>query len=340
MERKKHETEHSIRLTSPEIASLWTLYQSDTMAVCVLNYMLEKVEDRQIKTVFEGAMKLANTHIKAITDIFKEEKFPVPVGFTDADVDLSAPRLFSDVFWLKYLHVMTIHGLTGYAISLTTATRQDIREYYTKCNQSSSELYNETLDVLLAKGVFQRPPYISVPKEVTFVKKQSFLNGWFGDRRPLNSIEISNIFFNLNKDMVSRAFQMGLSQVAKSKEVRDFMVRGADMSLKHIDTFSLILKKNDLPSAQHLESEITNSTIPPFSDKLIMFHSQLLVTEAVAFYGAGMAACMRRDLAVHYQQIITGSQLYLEDGANILIKNGWMEQVPQADDRKALAHVK
>lgn len=340
MERKKHETEHSIRLTSPEMASLWTVYQSDTMAVCVLKYMLEKVEDRQIKTVFEDALKLANTHIKTITDLFKEENFPVPVGFTDADVDLSAPRLFSDVFWLKYLHIMTIHGLTGYAVSLTTATRTDIRDYYTKCNRSSTDLYNKTLDILLSKGVFQRPPYISTPKEVEFVKKQSFLNGWFGDLRPLNSIEISNIFFNLNKDCVSRALQVGLSQVAKSKEVRDFLVRGADMSLKHIDAFSLVLQKNDLPSAQRLESEITNSTISPFSDKLIMFHTELLVAAAVAFYGAGMAACMKRDLAVRYQQIITRSQLYLEDGANILIKNGWMEQVPQADDRKALAKVK
>lgn len=339
MDNMKQEVEHSIRLTSPEIASLWTVYQSDTMAICVLKYMLEKVEDRQIKSVFEDALALANTHVRTISGIFKKENFPVPAGFTDEDVDLSAPRLFSDVYWLKYLHVMTIHGLTGYAVALTTATRSDIRDYYTQCNRLSTELYNKTIDVLLSKGVFQRPPYISTPNQVEFVKKQSFLNGWFGDRRPLNSIEISNIFFNLNKDIVSRALQIGFSQVAKSKEVRDFMVRGADMTFKHIDVFSSVLHKNDLPSALRLESEITNGTVSPFSDKLIMYHTQLLVAAAIAFYGAGMAACMRRDLAVRYQRIITETQLYLEDGANILIKSGWMEQVPQADDRKVLARV-
>lgn len=339
MENTQHEMEHSIRLTSPEMASLWTSYLSDTMAICVLKYILEKVEDSQIKQVFEYALELANTHIKTITEIFKEEKFPIPVGFTDEDVDLSAPRLFSDTYWLKYLHVMTIHGLTGYAVSLTTATRSDIRDYYTKCNRSSTELYNKTIDVLLSKGVFPRPPYISTPDKAEFVRKQSFLNGWFGDRRPLNSVEISNIFFNLNKDIVSRALKIGFSQVAKSNEVRDFMIKGADITFKHIEVFSSILHENDLPSALRLESEITNSTVPPFSDKLMLYHAQVLVITAIAFYGAGMATCMRRDLAVQYQRIITETQMYAEDGANILIKNGWMEQAPQADDRKALAHV-
>ncbi|MDF2910424.1 MAG: hypothetical protein K0Q56_1305 [Sporolactobacillus laevolacticus] len=339
MENMKHETEHSIRLTSPEMASLWTSYQSDTMAICVLKYMLEKVEDSQIKTVFEYALELANTHIQTITGIFKEENFPIPAGFTDEDVDLSAPRLFSDTYWLKYLHVMTIHGLTGYAVALTTAIRSDIRDYYTECNRSSTELYNKTIEALLSKGIFQRPPYISTPDKVEFVKKQSFLNGWFGDRRPLNSVEISNIFFNLNKDTVNRALQIGFSQVAKSNEIRDFMLRGADITFKHIEVFSSILHENDLPSALRLESEITNCIVPPFSDKLMMYHTQILVAAAIAFFGAGMAACMRRDLAVQYQRIITETQLYAEDGVNILIKNGWMEQVPQADDRKALAYI-
>lgn len=339
MDYPKHEMEHNIRLTSPEMASLWTSYLSDSMAICVIKYMLEKVEDTQIRPVFEFALHLAQTHTQTIAGIFKEESFPIPFGFTDQDVDLSAPRLFSDTFWLMYLHEMTIHGLTGYAISLTTATRSDIREYFTKCNSSSMELYHKTIDVLLSKGLFSRPPYISTPESAEYVEKQSFLNGWFGDRRPLNAVEISNIFFNLKKDNVSRALQIGFSQVAKSNDVRDFMIRGADVTFKHIEVFSSILHDNDLPSPMRWESEITNSTIAPFSDKLMMFHAQLLVSTAIAFYGAGMAACMRRDIALQYQRIITETQKYAEDGANILINHGWLEQTPRADDRKALARV-
>jgi hypothetical protein len=208
-----------------------------------------------------------------------------------------------------------------------------------KCNQSSVELYHKTINVMLSKGIFSRPPYIATPEKVDFVERQSFLTGWFGEKRPLNSIEISNIFFNLTKDIVSRALQIGFSQVAKSKEVREFMVRGVDMTYKHIEAFSSILHKNDLPSPKHWESEVTNSTVSPFSDKLMMFHAQVLVNAAVGFYGAGMAVCMRRDLAVQYQRIISETQVYAEDGGNIMINNGWMEQPPKADDRKELARV-
>jgi hypothetical protein len=336
--RTKNETEHNIRLTSPEMASLWTAFLNDTMAICVIKYMLEKVEDSEIKPVFEFALGLAVTHIQTITGIFKEENFPIPFGFTDNDVNLSAPRLFSDTFWLMYLNEMTIHGLTGYAISLTTSTRTDIRDYYTKCNTSAMELYHKTTDILLSKGLFSRPPYISTPQNADFVKKQSFISGWFGDRRPLNAIEISNIFFNLKKDLVNRALQIGFSQVAKSKKVTDFMVRGVDITFKHIEVFSSILHENDLPSPNHWESDITNSTISPFSDKLMMFHAMVLIAAAVGFYGAGMAVCMRSDLVLQYHRIIIETQQYAEDGINIMIDNSWMEQPPQADDRKALAY--
>ena len=34
------ETPHNIRLTSTEIANLWSQFQNDSMAVCVYKYML------------------------------------------------------------------------------------------------------------------------------------------------------------------------------------------------------------------------------------------------------------------------------------------------------------
>lgn len=339
MEHTKHETEHSIRLTAPEIANLWTSYMNDSMAICVVKYLLDKVEDTEIRPVFEFALELAKTHVQVVSGIFKEEKHPIPHGFTDDDLNPAAPRLFADTFGLMYLHEMTIHGLAGYAVALTTSSRSDILEYYIQCNASAMVLYQKTIKVLQSKGLYSRPPYISTPQKVDFVKQQTFLTGWFGERRPLNSIEISNLFFNLKKDIVSRALQIAFSQVAKSTEVRDFMVRGAAITFKHIEVFSSIMHESDLPSPKHWESEITNSTIAPFSDKLMMYHALVLVSTAVGFYGAGMAVCMRRDLATTYQRIITETQTYAEDGANIMINNGWMEQPPQADDRKAIANV-
>lgn len=333
------ETTQNIKLTSTELANLWTQYMNDSMAICVNKYILKNVEDKEIRAVCEYALGISQNHIQKTKEFLNQDKYPIPYGFTDEDVNLEAPRLFSDNFWLMYTHKMSIHGITGYGIALTTSTRKDVRDYYVQCNNDAMELYNKSNDVLLSKGLFVRPPYIPTPQQATFVEKQDFLTGWFGERRPLNGIEISNIIFNLKKSILRKSLILGFSQVAKSKQVRQFMTRGADIASKHIETFSSILHEDELPSPMSWESDVTDSTIAPFSDKLMMFHGGVLINAAIAYYGAGMAVCLRRDLAAQYARIISELIKLTEDAANIMIDNGWMEQPPLAVDRKALARV-
>jgi hypothetical protein len=106
------ETNHSIRLTSAEIAGLCTKFMSDSMVTCVNKHVLEKVEDTEIRDVFDFALNLSQSHMDKIKQIFTKEDFPIPYGFTDEDVNLKAPRLFSDAFWLMYINKMSIHAVT------------------------------------------------------------------------------------------------------------------------------------------------------------------------------------------------------------------------------------
>ena len=51
-----------------------------------------------------------------LTTIFKEEQIPVPTGFTyEHDVNLNAPRMYTDIFMLTYLTHMAQIGLVGYS---------------------------------------------------------------------------------------------------------------------------------------------------------------------------------------------------------------------------------
>jgi hypothetical protein len=201
------------------------------------------------------------------------------------------------------------------------------------------ELYNKSLNVLLSKGLFVRPPYISPAETVDFVKKQNFLTGWLGERRPLTAIEISHIQFNLRKSIMCKTLVLGFSQVAKSKQVREHMSRIADVKSNHIEIFRSILLEDELPSPPSWDSDVTNSTVAPFSDKLMMFHAGQLISFAIAYYGTALSASMRRDLGTKYTQVIAKDLTVAEDGANIMIENGWVEQPPQAEDRKALAGI-
>ncbi len=337
---EKPTTSHNVRLTSAELASLWTQYMNDSMSVCVISYYLKTVQDKDIREVLEFALELSQSHIGKIRGFFNQEKYPIPKGFTKEDVSLNAPPLFSDTFMIIYLHVMTLHGLTGYAGSLGSSISEDQIQYFVQCNHETTELYSKILHVMKNKGIVSRPPFINAPNNIDFLEKQSYLTGWFGKRRPLNAIEISGLTFNMQKTVVKVVLEIGFSQVAHSKDVREYFQRGAKLCEKQFDISSSILSEDHLPSPKTWYSEVSNTTVPPFSDKLMMFHIVTLVSAAMGFYGAGLAVAQRRDLAMKYTRLITEIGLYAEDGANILIKNGWMEQPPMAEDRDKLAKQK
>jgi hypothetical protein len=109
-------------------------------------------------------------------------------------------------------------------------------------------------------------------RNVDFVKKQSYLNGFFCNVRPLQSLEITHLYDNIQNNATSKALIIGFSQTAKLKQVREFFVRGKEISNKHIETLSQLLHKDDLPSLPLLDHLVTNSTFAPFSDKLMIAH--------------------------------------------------------------------
>ncbi|HEY0826612.1 MAG TPA: DUF3231 family protein [Bacilli bacterium] len=333
------QTEHKINLASSEIANLWTNYMSDTAAICTLSSYLAHVEDEQIRSIIEFALKLSEVHVQKIKALFNEEQHPIPDGFSlTTDLNNEVPRLFTDDFYLFYIQNVGKIGMEFYAQSLSNCSRLDICEYFTECLSESARLLNKSTEVMLRKGTFIRAPYIPKAKKVEYIQKKNYLEGLFGNHRPLNAIEISNIYFNLIQNQLGRSFLMGLSQVAKSQQVRGYMARGRNISDKHVEIFGSLLSKEYLPSASAWDTLPTDSTYSPFSDKLIMFHTATLNAAGIAHYGRSVGVSHRHDLAAIYIRLTAEISHFAEDGVNIMIENGWLEQPPQAADRDQLAN--
>ena len=55
-----------------------------------LSYYLQHINDQDIKKVLENALNLSEVLVGKIKEIFIQENFPIPNGFTDEDVDLGA----------------------------------------------------------------------------------------------------------------------------------------------------------------------------------------------------------------------------------------------------------
>jgi len=327
-----------ISLTSSEISSLWTAYQEVTIAICGIRFFLQHIDDKQIQEVLEKTLSLVESEKTKITNIFNKENYPVPQGFTEEDVNLDASRLFSDQLYLAYIFNLTKLKIPATGVSLMGASRLDVMQYFSESLKNAQHLHIETKELQKEKGIYIRAPYIPTPNQIDFVEKQTFLAGWFADRRPLLGTEIASIVFNAERNALGQAVITGFSQVAKSKEVRSYFSRGREISGKHLNVFASILHEDYLSDgALLLTPQVTNSTESPFSDKLMMTLVTTLIASGIGQYGISVSTSPRRDLGVHYARLIAELTKYSNDGAEILIDNGWMEQPPMAANRKDLA---
>jgi hypothetical protein len=330
------ETKHNIRLTSAEVANLWNSYMAESMAICILQYFINKAEDTEVKSQLEFALTLSQNHKKELISIFNSEDFPIPKSFSDEDVNFNAPRLYADVFLLLYVRNMAKFGLAANGLGLSLATRKDICEFYSQCLNHSNELQVKVTQVMLEKGIYVRAPYISKPEAIDFVEEQGFMQGWFGERRPLLAMEIAHLYLNMTNNIMGKTLLMGFARVAKSKEVREYLDRGVKIASKHVEIFHSIMNENNLPSPSTHDTDVMDSQVAPFSDKLMMFQGMQIGAAGIANYGGAIGLTLRRDLVTHYTRMMAESGIYLEDGSNLMIKNRWMEQPPQADNHREL----
>jgi spore coat protein CotF len=334
------EAEHKTRLTASEISSTWSSYQNNTFSTCILKYFLANVEDEEVKSILEFAFTIAEKSVQTNREILQKNDQPIPVGFTSEDVSPMAPRLYSDTFYLYFIKNMSKVGVSIYGVALATAAQSDVRRFLSQAISSTTELYNKTADVLLKKGLFIRPPYVSAKDGVDFIDKRSYLGGILTlNKRPLNVIEITHLHANAETNIVGQTLLTGLAQVAKSQKVREYCFRGKEIAKKHIELFSSLLIQDDLSASTAWDVEISNSTTAPFSDKLIMFQTALLNASGISNYATASAASMRMDIASDYARLSVEIAQFALDGAKILIDNGWLEQPPQTADRKKLAKV-
>ncbi len=329
-----------LKLTASEIGTLWGEYVNGTMTEVVNRYMISILEDTSIKEVFEIALEKWEKQKQQLVSFIEKEGFPVPIGFTESDLNKGAARLFSDTFCLNYLHIMTINGLLGHTTAFSVSVRKDLREFYNSCDNDAKRMYDLTIELLLQKGKFQRDPYFYPNESPEFISTKDFTDGIFGKGRLLSATELISLSLNIKKSIMAKALSIGFSQVTGSKEVRKFFEDLEKAADGNIQSLSRVMQKDNLPVPMSWETEITMSKDSPFSDKLMLYHMGFLAQTAQVYYGTGLATTIRSDLGVVYEKAILKSLAITKDWFDIMVKNKWLEQPPLAPNRKELAQDK
>ncbi|RXT06940.1 DUF3231 family protein [Ammoniphilus sp. CFH 90114] len=86
----------------------------------------------------------------------------------------------------------------------------------------------------------------------------------------MNALEITQCYYNIQRNGIGKALLLGFSQVARSKKVREYCIRGIVIAFGNIQELSHKLSEENINVSPTWDSDVLNSTTPPFSDKLII----------------------------------------------------------------------
>lgn len=329
----------NIRSTSSEIASLWTTYMNVSMIKPISGFLLKHVQDSDIKPLIQTTYDCATKHVNQLEEIYHKEHFAIPNGFSEKeDVNMDAPWLFTDIFSLNYVNHMARVAMVTYSGFLGLSYKKEIREFFVEALNECTTIYNQAMDIALAKGVNSRHPYIEVPQETDYVDSKKYLSGLnpFSEKRPLNAIEITHLYMNIINNAIGTKLSIAFAQTSPTKEVQEFMVRANEVSQKHTKIFTEILMNEDIVTSNAPDMSISNSTTQTFSDRLIMFQMSLLCATGIGNYATSASVSQRSDLAMNYERLSAEISKLSKSGADLMIQNQWMEQPPGIKDRGKL----
>lgn len=263
----KHSVD-SIPITSSELAYLWNTYLLNSKSKHGLMYTASQCEDKDIRSVLELALDLSAQSLDKIKDIFNRVNQRIPYGFSEKDIYINAPKLYSDKFLLYILKVYMAVGLSNYGTAISLSPREDIRNFFTDSMISSIDLSNKIDNLLLEKRIYLKTPHIPTTEKVEFAEDKSIMGRIIGNKRPLTAMEITSIFNCSMVTSVSEAYILGMAQTLQDASLKDFANRVKKTLKEQTETLNDILHKEDLSFPPNLNNEVLNSSKPIFSDRL------------------------------------------------------------------------
>ncbi|MDR7002215.1 DUF3231 family protein [Neobacillus niacini] len=327
-------TSSGVPITSSELANLWMTYQEKTMMIRMLEHFIEHADDEEkqlLQTHYNNASKAINT----ITGIFQTEGAVIPLGFTENDVHKGVPKLFDFLYDIMYLHLMTKVEMSLFSLYCGMSYRKDMNDFFINLTAEAQEMNSKATQLLLEKGVLVRPPFVSMPTEVHFVQDKKYRGAFnpFRETRSLNTIEVSLIHHAIETNLVGMQLMIGFAQVADHKEVQEYLAKGMKLSKEiEIDLGEYLRQSYIEPPATHA-GKATPSKIAPFSEKMMLYNTGLLATFGLGSNALGGAFSLRNDLPAKMALLAKDIFTFAQDGGKIMIKNGWMEEPPQMEDR-------
>jgi hypothetical protein len=333
-------TETKAQLTSSEVGTLWKMYMELSEELLVNDFLKDKTIDNEAKGIITSYITEGENIKNEIMNLFKNEGAAIPIGFNSQDIFKDAPALFDDIFHIIYLRQMMKLNLGFDAVYTAISFKKEVQNILKLDYDVAFKYYTITTEYLLKKGVFAKPPNVTMPKQVEFVEDKDYMSGFslFSDKRTLNTIEVGYIYESLEFNAFFMKLLTGFAQVAKDSEVKKYFSEGMELGKKNIDKLSSALLESNIQPSCTWAGVITESTMPPFSDKIMMYIISILSTTPLSYSALGTSFSFRSDLPLLLAVIAKDLFSFAKEGGKLMIEHKWMEEPPQMEDRNKLIH--
>ena len=331
-------TEAKIQLTSTELGSLWMIYISTSARLIMFDYFKDKTIDKEAQNILSSYISEGQTIKNEIVNIFNNEGAVIPIAFDERDVIREAPPLYDDLFNIIFLRQMVKISFATSAVYSAMSYKKEVHDVLKLNYDVADNYYVMSTNYLLGKGVLARPPYVTMPKQVEFIEDKNYMSGFniFSEKRSLNTIEVGFINQAIEDNIFGMQLVTGFAQVATESEVKKYFIEGKELAKKIISQYSDVLLQSDIQPPSAWAGKATDSTKPPFSDKLMMYLTSLISSTSIGFTAIGTSFSMRSDLHIKLALIAKDAFDYAKDGSKIMIAHKWMEEPPQMEDRNQL----
>ena len=331
-------TEAKIQLTSTELGTIWMTYQSTTASILLFDLMKEQTIDKEAQSILSDYVTECQGIKDKLVNILNNENAVIPIAFNESDIIRAAPPLFDDFFNIMFLRQMMKLNFGNAGIASAMSYMKEVNDVFKLNYDVANNYFMRTTNYLLGKGVLPRPPYATIPTKVEFIEDKNYMSGFnlFSEKRALNTVEVGYINESIQSNIVGMQLMTAFAQAAKEVEVKKYFIEGKKLSKKIITDLSDLLLQSDIQPPSTWAGKATNSTIPPFTDKLMMYITSLLSSAGIGYTAMGTSFSMRSDLHLKFAAIAKGIFDFSVAGGKIMIKHRWMEEPPQMEDRNQL----
>ena len=322
-------------ISSSEIGTLWLTYHQKTLILRILEYFIKNADEEEARNILGGLWQHVNYYVLEIEKVFKTQGIVFPVGFTKEDVNLEAPKLYDNGFDIMVVRILKEVSMGMYTISMNMAYNEEVAKIYKGLTNVTQDIYMLSTLYLLQRGILTLPPKVTMPKTNEFVESKSYMSGFnpFSEKRALNDIELGFLHHGIETNNIGLQLITGFAQCAKNEEVKKYFVKGKELAKKQIKVMTDILLESDVQLSAISGSTVTTSTVAPFSDKLMMTCVYFLNGFAAVGTSFGIFFTLRNDISMKTALLGKDIYFYGQEGLEIMIKNGWLEEPPQMEDR-------